>query len=370
MFWLLALAAALAAPCPPAEASLRSQGFAWPVDDLAGAQAGGDDTAVDPALAAQLDAVLADRLARTEATLVDAALWSPAHGAWAGRAGLETEAPLWWASVGKLVTATLVLQLVEEGRVGLHDPLARWEPRLRGARSVTVDDLLRHTSGLHSFNDDLLFQQRGGYHAPAALLARSASRPLAFCPGAGLAYSNTNYLALARIVEAERGVPFAEAVQTWVAAPAGATSLRVVAPDDPPSSLAPTAADRPFGAPEIATVHGAGGLVATAPDMLRFGRAWFDGTLLRPETQALALSALLPLFGDPALRYGRGVMVLEVPDPGRRTVWVGHLGGAPAAKAVLVYDVDRNALIAVALNREAPAEALALDLLRVLDAAP
>ena len=72
------------------------------------------------------------------------------------------------------------------------------------------------------------------------------------------------------------------------------------------------------------------------------------------------------MFGEP-MHYGRGVMVMDVPDPEAPTTWLGHVGGSPNAKTVLMYDVNREAFIAVSLNAQGPAEALANVLMKTLD---
>lgn len=61
------------------------------------------------------------------------------------------------------------------------------------------------------------------------------------------------------------------------------------------------------------------------------------------------------------------VMVIDVPDPSRPTVWIGHAGGSPNAKALLIYDVEREVFMALVLNTQASAEALANALLKEFD---
>ncbi len=72
------------------------------------------------------------------------------------------------------------------------------------------------------------------------------------------------------------------------------------------------------------------------------------------------------MFGQ-MISYGRGVMVMPIPDSDHPTTWIGHTGGAPGAKAVLAYDTQRQVLFAVVINLEAAAEAVANNLLKTLD---
>ncbi len=115
------------------------------------------------------------------------------------------------ASVTKPFVATVVLQLVSEGRLGLDDSLERRLPGLvpNGA-AITIQELLNHTSGLFNYTDDevwqsAIFLDRGRQWSPRELVAIAVSHPLYFAPGTNWAYSNTNYVLLGLIVEAVTG---------------------------------------------------------------------------------------------------------------------------------------------------------------------
>ncbi|WP_345714376.1 serine hydrolase domain-containing protein, partial [Kineococcus glutinatus] len=122
-------------------------------------------------------------------------------------------------SITKVFTATVVLQLVAEGRVGLDDPVSRHLPgvlpdTLPGGDRITVRMLLQHTSGLANYTELLpLFPEqfptpaaweavRYQHHEAADLVAVATAQPLGFEPGTRWAYSNTNYLVAGMLVEA------------------------------------------------------------------------------------------------------------------------------------------------------------------------
>lgn len=325
--------------------------------------------ALEEKLAALLEASFAGFAVKAGAPQAAIAVAIPGVGMWTDTYGREDDEPpvFWWASVGKLATSALIYQLVDEGVLALDDRLERWFPELPGADAITVDKLLRHTSGLFSFNEDEAHRQQRGYHPPEELLAVAAGHDLLFAPGTNWRYSNTGYLLLGLIAEELTGESFADLVRTRLAEPRGLASLRVITRDDDAPLVAP--ANQPATTRgEIASIAGAGAIAATPADMLRFLHAWLTGELFAAEHRETALATLYPMFGQP-LFSGAGIMVLDVPDPAAPTVWIGHSGGAPGGKGLVVYDLEREVWLALVHNRQAPAEAVANGLLKALDPA-
>ena len=331
-------------------------------------------TPLPATLRTRLDGLFAEGVAGTGATAASIMLAvrdtgsSRPAGVWSASLGLD-DGPrdFWWASAGKMVTASIILQLVDEGRLSLDNPLSHWFPRFPQAGQVSIDHLLTHTSGIFSFEKDRRLQAHDGYTDPQALLAASARQGLDFCPGAAWLYSNTGYLMLSMIAEQVGRRSFAQLVQQRVASRTGARTLRTLGPDTDPASVV-----APVGRPGnvigfIARFVGAAPVVGTPDDMVRVLEGGLTGRLISPDQRGAALRRLYPMPPSRAAFYGRGVMVIEVPDTTRRTRWVGHLGGSPDAKAVLVYDTRRQATLALALNTDADAERLAMALLALLD---
>ena len=118
------------------------------------------------------------------------------------------------------------------------------------------------------------------------------------------------------------------------------------------------------------TPYAAGNVVATAADMIEFWQALLGAKLLKAETVRSQFQRLYPMFDQGAF-YGRGVMLYDVPiDGSRRLTWLGHGGGAPGSKALVVYSVDARAFVAVALNNDGSAEATVNLLLKALNQEP
>ena len=118
------------------------------------------------------------------------------------------------ASLTKTYVATVVLQLVAEGKLRLSDTVERWLPGLvPNGRKITIRQLLNHTSGLadHERDPDVLAPYLKGdlgyYWSPTRLVEIAASRPVRFPPGATkvASYSSTNYVIAGLIVERATG---------------------------------------------------------------------------------------------------------------------------------------------------------------------
>lgn len=351
---------------PPLHAPLDTAWFAG----LDGAMTG----ALDDSLVARLDGAVASILAITKAPAITAAVGIPGEGLWTasrGVAKLEPPTPFaprplfYWASVGKAFTATVVIQLIEEGKLAYGDPLARWFPDYPNAGAITVDHLLTHTSGAFSFNADLKFRKRKGYTPPDELIRIAARHGNALCPGERWSYTNTGYVLLARIVEKIEGLPFHQVVTRRVVDRLGLRGTIALSPEQTPPGLATGhVAGRPDLAFDCSTPFGAGIIVAPADDMVRFWQAMLAGRLTSAASLRHAFGDLYPMV-DPGTFYGRGVMVIEFREGDRPpNVWLGHGGGTPSARAVIAYDTASRVFIAVAINGDVSTEAAAYRLLK------
>src|SRR5262245_26819371 len=155
-----------------------------------------------------------------------------------GMADLENEVPATAntvykiASVTKSFTGAAILQLRDEGKLTLDDPIGRFLPELPAAwRPVTVKQSLTHTGGLPNYHGKL-FRENVAMDLTAAEWVRSmADRPLLFEPGTGWSYSNLGYDILGLIIEKLSGVSYGECVRAHMTAPLGMEHTRIADPD-------------------------------------------------------------------------------------------------------------------------------------------
>lgn len=291
----------------------------------------------------------------------------------ATRAALGTPPPMfYWASAGKAWTAIAVLQLVEEGKLSLADRLARWAPDFPNAQLITVDQLLHHTSGLYSFQEDAALRARSGFKSRDELLSVAHAHAPLFCPGVAWSYSNTGYVLLGVIIERVDGRPLQQALTARIVDRLRLRETRVLGPNVPLTDIASPTSDPMLAngtGDDIRTPGAAGPIAASASDMARFWAAALSGTLTSPRSARAQYATLYPMFDNTGTSYGRGVMLYDVPASKNTPadVWLGHSGGLPGAKAVVAWSTRARAVVAVALTGDGPAEAVANRLLATLE---
>lgn len=126
------------------------------------------------------------------------------------------------ASVTKAITATLILQLAQEGALSLDDAVEAWVPGLPNGKRITLEHLLRMSSGLVNYTDLAEFQNEMSREwTRDELLQLVRSKGPQSEPGASFRYNNTNYMILGWIIEDVTGLTYDEALRQRLLVPAG-----------------------------------------------------------------------------------------------------------------------------------------------------
>lgn len=205
------------------------------------------------------------------------------------------------ASLTKVVvTLPLVLQLVEQGKVALQDPVALHVPEFaaEGKQAVTVSQLLTHTSGLVAFTD---MHSHG--LTPDEIVAFVMNQPLEYEPGTQVVYSDMGYIALGRLVERLTGEALPEAAQKRIFAPLGMTDSGYVPAPERRERIAATEHYPYESAPRHGVVHdenaaamggvsGHAGLFATARDLTRYADMWRGATYPNSARPPLSIATM------------------------------------------------------------------------------
>lgn len=266
------------------------------------------------------------------------------------------------ASITKLFTAVLVLQLHDERRLALDAPIARYLPGYTGpgATRVQVRHLLNHTSGLDNFDTvktaaEALERGIPVYqlpHTSDALLRDFASGALVHEPGTTFDYNNGDYVVLGKIIEAIEGAPFETVLRRRVLDPLALRDTGMLRQEMVVPRLASTYFARTPGGPLTPDLpmypenwYAAGAMYSTAADLATFARALFAGTLLRPDSLA-ALQA--PGLDD----YGFGVWSYTMKAGGRAHRVVKRPGRIMGAQAMLMRLPDSATTIVLLANTD------------------
>jgi D-alanyl-D-alanine carboxypeptidase len=279
-----------------------------------------------------------------------------------GGAALTVNAPFRVASITKLFVATVVLQLVQEGRIGLDDALARHVTGYPGADGITVRQLLSHTSGVpdyglaDGFGRQLLADRERRWRTDEVLALVAGARP-DFPPGTDYRYSNTGYVLLGQVIDAVTGSTWATEIRRRIIEPLHLRHTFIAGAEPVPGGVLPGYFDADNDGdqenvetggpwPSLETTEGpAGAIISTAPDLAAFGDALFHGRLLRPESlrRMVADGPHHPRNSN----YGLGV---EISRPDYRTVMWGHGGALPGFRSGLWYAPQHDVTVVVLTN--------------------
>lgn len=307
---------------------------------------------------------------------VEVAVNVPGEGCWAGTSGFADTArrvPLTKNSVfpiesiTKTFTATVILQLVQEGRLALSDPISRWFPYVQDATHITITNLLNMTSGIYS-EPDAAFEQQllANPHlvvTPEQLIRAAVAHGPAGPPGT-VSYSNTNYFILGLIAQNVTGQRIQRLITDRILRPLHLTRTSIPSrPAQLPASLVHgyriaagqvtdvTSQYALFG-PDLGGAAGA--MISTLGDLERWAYALGTGELLTPALQRQRVSfppgpaapfAPLPGTGVSTIlpgRYGLGI--------GSFGGLLGHNGGTTGYQADEFYLPSRNATIVLLIN--------------------
>ena len=141
-------------------------------------------------------------------------------------------------SVGKQFAATSVMMLVEEGKVGLDDPVHKYFPDAPETwKGIKIRNLLSHTSGLGEYEDGPRTKPDGPFYlrldmTEDELYKRIAAMPMDFKPGEDWSYRNTNYVLLGILIHKVTGQFYGDYLQDRIFKPLGMTSTRIISDRD------------------------------------------------------------------------------------------------------------------------------------------
>lgn len=275
-------------------------------------------------------------------------------------------------SMNKMFTATAILQLAEQGKIALDDPISKyvdesWLPESITGK-VTVHHLLTHTSGLGSyFNDTYWNGSRELYRSVEDFKPLVQGETLQFEPGERFGYSNTGMLLLGVVIQSATGQDYFDYIRENIYRPAGMENTDCYEMDYPVENLAigyVPAPDSPWKWENNLYKHvikggPAGGGFSTVEDLFRFARALQSGNLV-------SKASLEKMWTPHTARYGYGFSV----ESGPAGKVVGHSGGFPGLNGNLDIFLDKGYIVAVLSNYDNGASPLARRVYELIGSLP
>ncbi|MEP7111013.1 MAG: serine hydrolase [Ferruginibacter sp.] len=227
-------------------------------------------------------------------------------------------------SITKQFTSAVILKLQEEGKLNVKDKLSKYFPLYPKGDSITIEQLLTHTSGIYNYTNDGNFMANE-VTRPAnreKIMALFKDKPLDFSPGTGWNYSNSGYSLLGYIIEAVTKKPYEEVVRTYIFNPLQMThsgfdfshlksrekATGYFKLNDRDSAVAPMV--------DSSVSFSAGAIYSTVGDLYKWHQALENNIILSKAQQENAYTPVKNNYG-----YGWGIDTIE----GKRRV--GHGGG-------------------------------------------
>lgn len=220
------------------------------------------------------------------------------------------------ASISKQITASAILMLADEGKLTLDDPVGKYVPGLTSGDTVTIRQILSHTSGYRDYwPQDFSFADMQHPVTPSEILDRWGKAPLDFPPGTQWQYSNTGFVIAGQIIEKVSGQSLLSFLSARVFQPLGMASAvdadtGMTPTDATPHeryALGPVRVAKPAAA---GWLFAAGELAMTASDLARWDIGMMDHKLLSQAGYA-AQQASVKLADGEDTHYGLGIDVLQ-----------------------------------------------------------
>ncbi len=252
----------------------------------------------DRQLIANFDRILSEQFKNNEtgATVLVARNGQIIYKKAFGMANLELNVPMqvdnvfWVASIGKQFTAVAILQLMEQGKLNLHDDITRFIPDYpTQGKEITIEHLLTHTSGIHNFSGMKDPEKKLALDCtPNEVIDFFKNLPMRFAPGSKWEYSNSGYFLLGHIIETITGKTYAEYLEENIFKPLGmtnslyASNTRIIKNRVGAYSLGDMGFEN--SKPQnISHVYSAGAIQSTVEDLFKWHQAVHTFKLVRRE---------------------------------------------------------------------------------------
>jgi D-alanyl-D-alanine carboxypeptidase len=272
------------------------------------------------------------------------------------RAPMRTDEHVRIGSVTKTFVTTRLLQLAQQHRLSLDDPVSRYVAGVPNGDAITLRELGNMTAGLGDYLNSPQFPFgpffAGATFTPAQLVDYGLAMPPLFAPGTGWSYSNTSTTLLGVVIEKVTGQPLAVALQQGVFGPLGLRGTSLPSAARPPrpfprgyavQTITRQLGDTTFYSPTA--LWAAGGMVSTVRDLLLAAPMFGTGRpLLSAATQRERTQWVRFPPNSRFQRYGIGLLDFSG--------WIGHNGGLPGFGTIAWYFPRQRLSLVVSVNSD------------------
>jgi len=329
----------------------------------------------EPEFASKLDQLMDASMQKYQSPGMTMGVWVPGKGAFVKAKGLadisakqkmKTDYKFRIGSLTKTFTATVVLQLVDEGKLSLDDPVSKFDP-FAGSQNITIRQLLNMTSGLYNYTElewlyNGFLKNRNKYYAPEYLLDSGLDHKPYFRPGKGFHYSNTNYILLGLIIEKVTGNRLQDEYENRIIKKLGLKNTyypteNTIRGKYSHGYMLEDEKLVDWTDQNISWGWAAGGLISNMYDMKEYIKAISDDGFLSPAMQQLRLIDWVAMSAKAKdFEYGLGVFTYKG--------FVGHNGGLPGFINLAMYNPKTGATILFMLNTQPQDEDATLEILK------
>lgn len=267
-------------------------------------------------------------------------------------------------SVTKQFTSAAIMMLADEGKLAVSDPITKFLPDYpTQGRTITIEHLLTHTSGIQSYTDMLKWRAMLRRDMTLTeLIDLFKNEPMQFAPGEKWRYNNSGYILLGAIIEKVSGKKYADFVSEQIFTPLGMSHTRYDVTDDviPKRAAGYGETNKRFVNAQYLSMtqpYAAGALVSTVDDLAKWDAGLAAGRVVKPASLEKIFTPYTLSSGE-TTRYGYG---WEIGKYEARSVQE-HGGGIPGFRAHVLRIPSEGVYVAVLSNLAASApdpEALA-----------
>lgn len=247
------------------------------------------------------------------------------------------------ASISKTFTTVLVLKAVENKILDLYQTIDKYFPTIKNSQEIIIKHLLSHRSGIHNFTDDKDYltwnTQPKTEKEMIEIITKGGSD---FKPDSKAVYSNSNFVLLTYIIEKAYNKPYSDLLQEYIVRPIGLRNTYVFGKINSAKSECKSYSFRSGWKLEpetdISISLGAGGIISTPGDLLKFSDALFGGKLLKAESLEIMKT----------IKDGYGIGLFQMPFYDK--VGYGHDGHIDGFSSFFSHFSDGNISFALTSN--------------------